>query len=547
MSSHVRDKGCAGPRPSQACDDDKGRFADDGAVRSPLPAIGLAALFGIAAQALFFRHGPGLNVSIAVVLFLGLCLAVRPRGLLLDRRDLWIPGSAVLFAAFCAIRSETLLLVGDVLLALGLSVASVAVLAGVRVMDLPLAALLAESLRAIGSLFLRGAAVIAAAWPPLAGLIGSRAARSGGYAAGLLLAAPFLWIFASLFGSADAVFARSVSDLFDVRRWLDTLGDIPGRVIVATVAAWVAAGAFARLHTAPRGAGNGGLTRGWLAPDPAIVALAAIDLLFAAFVVLQAAYLFGGRDTIEAVGLTHSAYARRGFFELTAVASLVGLIVFGAELSVRARTRSYLTAVLGLVALTGVILASAAYRLDLYQRAYGWTDLRFYALAMIVFLAAVLAILTLSVVRTRVRWALQPIALAALTVAAGTNAIGPADHVVRANVARVLDPSGLPADAVRRLDAWYLPFLGDGALPALVELLPSLPEPDREALGTQLRLRLNASRGSQPWQSWNLDRERARIALEGARDHLLTYEIRPSPWSPPRENDRRSPGGPRGN
>lgn len=527
----------------------KGRTADDAGVRSPLPAIGLAALFGIAAQVLFFRHGPGLNVLVAVVLFLGLCLAVRPRAHRIDRRDLWIPVSAVLFAAFCAIRPETLLLVADVLLALGLSVASVVVLAGVRVMDLPLAPLLAESLRATGSLLVRGAGVVAAAWPPLAALIGSRGARAGGYAAGLLLALPFLAIFTSLFGAADAVFARSVSDLSDVRRLLDALGDAPGRVIAGGVATWVAAGAFARLHAAPRRAATGGPARGWLAPDPAIVALAAIDLLFAAFVALQAAYLFGGRDTIEVVGLTHSAYARRGFFELIAVAALVGLVVFGAELSARARSRAYLAALLGLVGLTGVILVSAAYRLDLYQSAYGWTDQRLYAVAMIVFLGAALAILALSVLRARARWALQPIALAALTVAAGVNAIGPADYVVRANVARVLDPSGLPDDAERRLDVRYLVCLGDGALPPLLELLPSLPEPDRQALGTQLRIQYEwRTLPAQPWQSWNLGRERARIALESARGHLLTYEFYEAPLRNPRDtNARRIQGGPRGN
>lgn len=529
----------------QTCDDGRTRREDDTTVLSPLTTVGLAALFGLAAQVLFFRHGPGLNVLVAVVLFLGLCQAVRPRDLPADRRDLWIPVSAVVFAAFCAIRAETLLLAFDVLVAVSLSIASVIVLAGVRAMNLPVAALLAESLRTMGSLLVRGAGVVAAAWPPLAALLGGRAARAGGYAAGLLLAAPFLWIFASLFGAADAVFSRTVSDLFDLRRWLDALGDAPGRLIVAAVAAWVAAGAFARLHSAPRVGETGAPARGWLAPDPAIVALVAIDLLFAVFVTLQITYLFGGRDTLEAAGLTHSAYARRGFFELIAVASLVSLVVTGAELAVRARSRPYLAAALALVALTGVILVSAAYRLDLYQRAYGWTDQRLYALAMIVFLGSALSILCLAVVRGRVRWALQPLALAALTVAAGVNAIGPADHVVRANVARVLDPSGLPEDAERRLDARYLVWLGDAALPALIELLPSLPEVDRRALGVQLRLQYERrTLPSQPWQSWNLGRERARLALEDAREHLLTYEIRPSA---PVQSDRRSPGGPRGN
>lgn len=162
-----------------------------------------------------------------------------------------------------------------------------------------------------------------------------------------------------------------------------------------------------------------------------------------------------------------------------------------------------------------MVLLSAAYRLDLYQRAYGWTEQRLYALAMIVFLAAALAILAWSVTRERMRWAVQPIALAALTIAAFVNVMAPSEYVVRANVARVLDPGSLPADAVRRLDVAYLVCLGDGAIPALAEVLPHLSEPDRIALGTQLRRDLEwRKRPEQQWQSWNLDRERARRALD---------------------------------
>ena len=61
--------------------------------------------------------------------------------------------------------------------------------------------------------------------------------------------------------------------------------------------------------------------------------------LFAAFVVLQLAYLFGGRDTLSVAGLTYSDYARRGFFELVAVAVLAGTLVVALDLAV-ARPRA---------------------------------------------------------------------------------------------------------------------------------------------------------------------------------------------------------------
>ena len=47
-----------------------------------------------------------------------------------------------------------------------------------------------------------------------------------------------------------------------------------------------------------------------------------VDALFAAFMLIQGAYLFGGRDTLERTGMTFADYARRGFFELVTVACL---------------------------------------------------------------------------------------------------------------------------------------------------------------------------------------------------------------------------------
>lgn len=489
-------------------------------------ALGLAAVFGAAAQLLFFRQGPGLNVPLAAGLFMMLAWAQRPQSQAIDRRDLWVPASAGLFAAFCAVRADVMLLVFDALATVALSGATVVMLSGVRVIDLAAARLGAEALGAVGALLVRGASVVAAAWPLVASIMGARASRAGGYAAGLLLATPFLFVFAGLFGAADAVFARALAELFDLRRWLDALGELPGRAIVGAIATWIAAGAFFRLRAAPRSASSGP-SRTWLAVEPATVALAAIDGLFAVFVALQIAYLFGGRDTVEAAGITYSTYARRGFFELIGVTSLVGVVLFSAELAVRRRTRIYLAAALALVVLSTIVLVSAAYRLDLYQSAYGWTEQRFYAATMIVFLGAALAIFAWSLVRGMMRWALQPLAIAALTLAAAVNVMAPSEYVVRANVARVVDQAPLGAEAERRLDVWYLASLGDGAIPALIEALPSLPEEDRRLLGVRLRQDLERRvRPLQPWQSWNLDRERARRALIDTREELMRYPAR---------------------
>ena len=336
------------------------------------------------------------------------------------------------------------------------------------------------------------------------------------------LAVPFVVVFAVLFSSADAIFARSLENVFDLKRLAEFLGEIPGRLFIALAVAWPAAGALAALWRVPR---DEVTSRSWslIAAETATVTLALVVALFAVFVTMQLAYLFGGRDTLDAAAISYSSYARRGFFELIGAVALVGALLFALEHVVRERGRAYRAAALTLLGLTAVVLASAWYRLDLYQQAYGWTELRFYANCAIAFLGVALAVFASCVVRGRMSYALQPLALAALLVAVGANAIGPDAFVARANIARVLDPSGLPADASRTFDADHIVGLGGGAIVELVDVFPRLPLSQR--LYADILLRIALSRVDEDrtpdWQGWNFERERARAALVRARDELL--------------------------
>src|SRR4029453_2636839 len=61
----------------------------------------------------------------------------------------------------------------------------------------------------------------------------------------------------------------------------------------------------------------------------ALTILVAGDALFAVFVGLQLAYLFGGLATGAGGGIPYANSARRGFFELVAVTGLAGCLVVG--------------------------------------------------------------------------------------------------------------------------------------------------------------------------------------------------------------------------
>jgi hypothetical protein len=246
-----------------------------------------------------------------------------------------------------------------------------------------------------------------------------------------------------------------------------------------------------------------------------MVVLGAVDILFAAFALVQVFYLFRGADALAAVGLNYSDYARQGYFQLVGVVALAGLLLLGAH-EIVGRTRAFVVASLVLLVLTGVILASAALRLRLYQEAYGWTELRFFVAASIAWLAAsvVMAVVLLST--ARMRWLPHALVGAAVAITLAVSAIGPQAFVMRENLARVLDPTLVPPDGHSGFDADYALTLGDDAIPALVAALDRLPVDQRATVLRELwfrRAALTYDAGTLAWPAWNLAREQAREAL----------------------------------
>jgi uncharacterized protein DUF4153 len=346
---------------------------------------------------------------------------------------------------------------------------------------------------------------------------------------GLVIAVPLAVIFTVLFASADPIFRGSIEDLLGVR--VD-LGSLAGHILFTLAATWLAIGLVsvaARGIPAVERSSLGAAARsgivvgaGRLGVGEALVILVTIDLVVGAFVALQIAYLFGGLDTLVAARMTYSDYARRGFFELVAAACLAGAVVVALETTVARRTRPYLAALLGLLALTGVVLASAALRLRLYQDAYGWTELRLYVFAAIATLAASVALMAVLAIRDRTRWLGHGLAVIGVLALVGLNLVAPAAYVAQRNVERVIDPTLVPPDGHAGLDAAYLELLPDDAVPVLAAALPALPESERVAVSRILdtrRTELATDPGLGSPAAWNLGRERARSALEalGAR------------------------------
>ena len=486
----------------------------------------IAFVLGVAAEILFDGPGTGINVPLLVAGTLVGGWLVRRRGRALDPLDAWLPVTALVLAAFVAVRADPFLAVLDATVAAMFTGASLAAFSGVAVTRRSVSVVVAIGLLVTAQTGAGMLGVMRDARTPRSADAPPRRmpAWIGPLGRGLVLAIPLVLIFAVLFASADPIFRRGLDDVLGLR--ID-LGELPGRVLFIVAVTWlmggllrVAASGIPEVERASLGAAAasrplvGGSVLG---TAEALVILVGVDLVFGLFVGLQVAYLFGGLDTIVAVGMTYSDYARRGYFELVAAAGLAGGLLVALEYAVGRRSRPYVALGIVLVGLTVVVLVSAAARLQLYQDAYGWTELRLYVAVSIAAMALTLVILAIALAVDRTRWVGHAMVVIGVVALVGLNVMAPAAFVAARNVERAIDPSLVPADGWVGLDLDYLRQLPDDAVPVLVDALPLLPDPDAFLVRRHLERRAAALAGDPALSSpaaWNLGREQARAALE---------------------------------
>lgn len=316
-----------------------------------------------------------------------------------------------------------------------------------------------------------------------------------------LIAVPVVGVFVALLASADRVFADAVIPDLDLG-----IGPLASHLMVAAIGtiiagAWWPSRDLAAASTPP--APEAG-REARLRPAEWTAVLAGLAAVFAVFVVIQFAFLFGGRGRVEVTpGLTYAAYARSGFFQLLAAGGLTALVLLGiwdfGRRSDPAEHRRFVALGAALTGLCLIVLASAAVRLSLYQQQFGFTISRLTAWFAIGATGAALCAL-LAAIATRKRQRVLPgaiaIVLAALLAAA---ALGPSRFVADRNLERFA--------ATGKLDLPYLASLGPEAAPAMAGALDTLDELQR----TVLRETICGSWSDPPrgWRSWNLARSRA--------------------------------------
>lgn len=495
----------------------------------------------------FFFYGKPLGISLAIFVAL-LLAALLGLGWLEGKRpsphNFWLVIPLTFFAVMVFMRANLFLTTLNVLAVLALLSYLAFFYAAGRVDQLNVLGALLTPLRT-------GMHSLVLSIPLLHASVDLQNARAHGrrnlfpLLRGLLLALPILLVLGGLLASADLIFANYVEQalhlefLADVQAWI-------WRLCLMAGAAWLLAGglvyALAWRETAvadksaleelveavPRY-----LSLGFI---ESMVVLVLVNTLFLTFVSVQFAYLFGGERQISLEGYTYAEYARRGFFELVAVAVLTFALVMWLNWLTRRENKRQLRLFnwlgSGMVALVLVLLASAWQRMRLYELTFGYTELRLQVYVFMAWLAVALLwfLLTLWAQRRAYHVAIGLI-VSAIGFLVTLNALNPDALIVRHNLNHYRETG--------ELDAVYLSTLSDDALPELLRALPqvagdaqlvatsachrdgaysaayaveacaaTLPQILTANLNGRYQARLNDTSWQQ-WQSFHLSRQRA--------------------------------------
>jgi len=315
---------------------------------------------------------------------------------------------------------------------------------------------------------------------------------------GVMITVPVMLVFGSLFSSADSVFKEVLGKLINF-----DLSNMANHLVFICLFSWVAAGVMYWLW--PRVTEDEAMEPS----SPQLLGsieigtmLGALNLLFLLFIGVQVSYLFGGDSLVQkTANLSYAEYFRSGFFELLTVAALVlPLLLFcdwiWKDEESPKRFRQLATC---LLVQLGVVMLSAFKRLALYLEAYGLTEQRLYAAAVLCWLGFAAVWLGVTVLRGKRLLFAPGIVTAALAVIFSLNVINPDALIAKHQLSRM--------EAGRNWDLQYLLKLSADAAPVLVGQLDKFTTAVQQQILGRMVNRWTLGTGD--WRTSNWSRSQA--------------------------------------
>jgi len=474
-----------------------------------LASLGLAFLFNF----LFFEKQIGISVLIFNIILLATVFLLESRRRTQFKKTWWLVLAILFFTLMVGIRANELLTFLNVCAAFGLLVLLANELIGIpaplmKLRDYLIFVFLAP-LRMLG----RALSIIS-----LIGQIRSTVKHRDIWVRaikGAIMAVPILIIFAILFSQADLVFSSFVNNFFNIN-----ISERAAQYIVLLLFAFVASLSFlsyifVQKQTQPALAREkSGVSAQSGREIEMMVFLGLISVLFLVFIVFQITYLFGGEANIAKAGFTYAQYARRGFWELLAVAMLSLATLFASQKYAGIESKKekrFLIPALILIAEVAIIIVSAFKRLSLYIDAYGMTEQRFYAAGFIMLLSVLFILLAIKFIKTKKEnFFTFGALLSIMAFVAAVNIMNPDAFIAKYNIEQY--------DRTDKIDVIYMGYyLSTDAENWKIELYKKLQGEDKNALRELLQKQKDyLQKNSGNWQSTNFSRGRALKLLQEA-------------------------------
>lgn len=491
-----------------------------------MPAIAL--LLGILFDQLFFKSAPGASFPLYVLVALG-CgwLVARNAGIVLPRRVWLLAVAAALSALFLVLRDSELLLMLDVLTTFYVMLWITHAIREPAPRGDPLVYYIQNAVvvpfRYLGGMFHVLENILHTAFKVKMSPHHEQIIR------GLILALPLAAIFIGLFASADIVFNEYLTTLFDLNIEDETI--IRFIEISFVTAFFIGALGYAtevdhaqgNAEEAEKDTDQRKTPTSLAGRVEGLVVLSCITSIFLIFIFVQVNYLFGGADNIERFGYTYAQYARKGFFELIAVAVIAFAVMWWLE---RAGVRDgwstdlkFRLLMSGLVLQVMVVIASSFKRLLLYENAYGFTVMRLYSHLFTAVLTVIFLLFLYKIWRT---WSDDGFILAGFVCVAAflipMNAVNLEEFIVEQNLMRY--------ERTGDLDVQYLSTLSADPVPLLYKAFNGLEGEKKAELGGLLYARTEALARfeGQDWRSYNYSRTMARKLLTSHAGEFKRYK-----------------------
>ncbi len=313
-------------------------------------------------------------------------------------------------------------------------------------------------------------------------------------AIGIIISIPILFIFSSLFASADPTFNNAVDNFFGrFFDWVQIEEDTVGRVI-RTILLTLFGASFLYIF----------LDEGHRILGSRVVKAWKIDEVVSGTILTLVNALFLFFLIVQLRTLQNAEFARSGFFQLTWVITLTALmlVVFYRSVSYHGAGKFLKTLMIVSIAQVGAIASFALYRMNLFQD-LGYSALRLYVEWFIYFVLTILVLALVSIVMKKsFHFFFYTTAILGITAFTIVSSINVDKMVGEENYVRFISGES------------HIDYFRPLSVDAMEFLVAATQKTDQaEALKPLLEVQNRFIQKHESWQEWNLGVERARQFL----------------------------------